>query len=528
MSQRTAKFVPLTDPGKNGGSVFQGGIIDNSRPWMIPYKNSPYARNFRVSGRGIETRLGFSQFGDDLAASGNPVGIAAYYRSVVADDRIVVRFDADSTHKLVSVHPTTGAQTSVSTGANIASANPMNFVSANDSLYCMNGSDEMGKLNGTTYSVPSLGVTLKPSFGAWFDNSLFVAGDPANPTRLYKSNANNPESFTGGDSDQFDSSYPVNGLASAAQTLYVFSENSIDMINNNSIKQIGSSLVYTSLPLESMEGASGHRTIAVFGRDVYFLSKSGKIKKVAPGQALHYDVKELSHRANRGITKTMDSLDPDQSDAFAYVVPESNLIKWHLKSRGSPFNDLCVVYNTEYDEFMVDTQKVFSIGTNYKSKNFTASQIEPKIFLDEYGHTDDGAPIQFRYDTKVMNFGEPTVNKCLWQIRTFLALNRLGEVTQRVYADGSLVDTKTLDVDAIPQSSDGIGTEAVGTYAIGTDGFTPDDLYDTVLVRDKGYLRVRAKTFQLSYVSSKLGSRVLLQFAEPQIESLPFLSTSHY
>ncbi len=46
MSQRTAKFIPLSD---KEGSVFQGGIVDNSQPWMLLYKNSPYARNFRVS-----------------------------------------------------------------------------------------------------------------------------------------------------------------------------------------------------------------------------------------------------------------------------------------------------------------------------------------------------------------------------------------------------------------------------------------------------------------------------------------------
>ena len=176
------------------------------------------------------------------------------------------------------------------------------------------------------------------------------------------------------------------------------------MINNNSIKQIGSSLVYTSIPLEAMEGASGHSTIGVFGRDVYFLSKSGKIKKVAPAQALHYDCVEVSHRANRGITKTMDTLDADQSAGFCYVVPELQLIKWHLKTKGSTFNDICIIYNTEYDEFMVDDHKVFYGGVNYKTQNFTLSQIEPKIYKDEYGYTDDDSPIQFRYDTKVMNF----------------------------------------------------------------------------------------------------------------------------
>lgn len=119
---------------------------------MIPYKNSPYARNFRVNGRGILSRPGFWQFGSDLGASGYPKGMAAYLRSNVADDRIVVRFDSDATHGLVSVDPSTGAQTALVTGTNFTADVRTNFLSANDSLYCMNGVDPLSKLVGTLHS----------------------------------------------------------------------------------------------------------------------------------------------------------------------------------------------------------------------------------------------------------------------------------------------------------------------------------------------------------------------------------------
>jgi hypothetical protein len=53
-----------------------------------------------------------------------------------------------------------------------------------------------------------------------------------------------------------------------------------------------------------------------------------------------------------------------------------------------------------------------------------------------------------------MNFGDPTINKCLWQLRTYLKINRNGEVYQNIYADGALVDTKLVDSSSIPQSLD--------------------------------------------------------------------------
>lgn len=523
MSQNTAKFIPLQDP--KTWPVFFWWIVDNTEPNNLPYANSPYARNFRVNGRWISSRLWFYQFGDSFAGADYPRWIAAYFRSSTANDRIVVRYNIDATHKLVSILPTTWAQTNVATAGLITSDNRMNFVWANDSLYCMNGVDLIGKLNGTTYSNPI--ASIKPSFWVWFNNAMWVAGDPALPNRMYKSGENTPETFSWTGNDIFDSTSPIVGLAASNQTLYVFSENYIDMINSGSIKQIGSSLVYTSVPLESTEWASNHNTIAVVGKHVYYLSRSWKIKIVTPGQ-LTYDVTELSHRASNGITKTMDKLDADQSAGFCYVVPELQLIKWHLKSKGSTFNDICIVYNTEYDQFMVDDHKVFYGWVNYKGKNFTISQIEPKLYQDEFGYTDDDAPIQFRYDTKVMDFWEPTINKCLWQLRTYLGINVLGKVYQNVYSEGALIDSKLIDYSTIPIVSDGIGTEPIGTFAIGTEWFTEDTIYNTSIVRDKGYLRVRAKNFQVSYVSYDLGSRVLLQKLEPQIEMLHFLTTSHY
>lgn len=113
----------------------------------------------------------------------------------------------------------------------------------------------------------------------------------------------------------------------------MFTKNTLDMINNESIKQIASNLVYTSIPLEANEGAVVHQSVAVYGNACYYLSASNKIKMVAPGKYVGYDVVDISHRAGRGIDKTMATLASDQSDSFAYVIPELGLIKWHVKTK---------------------------------------------------------------------------------------------------------------------------------------------------------------------------------------------------
>jgi hypothetical protein len=101
-------------------------------------------------------------------------------------------------------------------------------------------------------------------------------------------------------------------------------------------------------------------------------------------------------------------------------------------------------------------------------------------------------------------------------------------VYQNIYADGALVDTKLVDSSSIPQSLDWLWTKEIWTYAIWTEWSTADDLYDTTIVRDKWYLRIKARNFYISYVSYKLWTKLLLQNTEPMVEMLPWIWTSHY
>lgn len=525
MSYNDAKYIPLQD---KQGSVFQWWLVDNSEPNMIPTKCSPFGRNFRVNGQGISIRPWFLQ----RALLSNtvydyPKGIAAYLRSNPTNDSIIVNFPYSGTQKLVSINPTTYAVTPITTGANIASSARMRFQSANDSLYCMNWVDYYGKLNGTTYTVPSTWISnFAPSFSAWFDNSMWVSGWSTNPNRLYKSSENNPDSYSGSWADIFDAPYPVVWIAASGQTLYIFTENTIDMINNNSIKQIGSSLVYTSVPLEATEWAVNHDSIISIGKDCLYLSKSNKIRRIVPQGMLHYDIQEISHRKYEWISNTMAKLDPDQTQSFAYHIPEKQIVKWHCKSTWSNFNDICLVYNYEYDEWMVDSNKVFNWGIWYRTKAFTISQVEAKLYEDEFWTTDDWTPIQFEYWTKRFDFWEPTINKELWETRTFVKINSLTTLTQSIIADWNQVDTYDITETDIANLVDGIGTEPVWTYMIGEDWIPAENLYNLEIVREKWDLQIRAKYFLFGYLCWTLGAEILLQRLTPRVQMLSPLTTS--
>jgi hypothetical protein len=357
---------------------------------------------------------------------------------------------------------------------------------------------------------------------------MFAAGVPSSPQTLYKSVTDNADSFTGGDSDSLTFPDRIIGLSSGNQAVYVFGDTSINMITTGSIKEISGALVYTSIPLEINESAASHETIASAGKAVYYLTKSNKIKRVTPNGTILYDVQELSHRQDKGITKTMGTLDNDQSDGFSVVVPSKNEIRWYLKTRGAVNNDICISYNWEFDAFYVDTNKVFYASCLLDNLVYAVGYYEKKVYQDDVGSTDDDSPIQFEYRTKILDLGSPTDLKELWQSRLHVGINANTELTQDIYADGGLINSYTTPVD--PNSpvgivSGGIGTSPIGTTPIGVVDFV-DTLENVVIIKEKGELQVRARNFQFVYTCQSLAGQVYLQDVTPKLEMVDQLAFS--
>lgn len=442
---------------------------------------------------------------------------------------MVVWYKSDSTHYLSLVDPVTWEQTNISTGTNITNETRMNFINANGSIYCMNGLNPYWKLTNTTYTTPSTGISnFTPAFWVFWNNCGWVSWNPNDPTKLYKSSANSLDTYaTTPWTDVFTSPFPIKGLGVNQQSLYVFSEYGIDVFNTNSINQVWSTLVYQSKSLEATEWCTNHNLIVSIGKGIFYISPSNKIRQITPTSFGMYDFTELSHRAGNGISPTMEWLDSDQSQGFGYAIPEKQLICWHLKSKEAVYNDTVIVYNYEFDEWLLDTNKSFSNACLINSIPYAISAITPIIYRDEYGDTDDDSPIQFRYDTKKIDLWNPTILKNLWQTRTFLKLNSKTKLYQRIYADGALIDEKLIDFSTIPIVTWGIGTQPYATFPTGTGGDN-ETLANTIIVRDKGYLNVRAKSFWVSYVSYDTGWQVLIQNITPQMEMLPFETTSYH
>lgn len=415
----------------------------------------------------------------------------------------------------------------------------MSFTNIGDSVYTFNG-DSMGKVQDTIYSdtYSDSWLTEIPRFSVFFGGCQWVGGfDGDNSNKIYKSPANDYADFSGTDSRNYSFYENVVGMITAQLSLFVFTKNTINMTSvTDQALDTDDLLQYNFRNLQTTDGAACNASIVSVGANVFYLTSSNKINRIVPGWNVNgFEVIELTERAYNGIPNLMHSLDTDQSESFAQYYPEQALIKWHLKSSGSAINDVCIVYDVSKDMFLVDTAKYFYDGTYLNGQVYTISMVDTTVFKDEWGTDDDGGAISFDYWTKWFDEGEFTLKKCYWESRTDVMMNPLAELTQEIYLNnyinvfgeytGTLVDTKTVDVDNLNLIGGGIGTEATGSFPIGTEWSNSITMYPCTILRTKGNLNTKWYSIAFRYSCAVVGASVCLLRLWYKVEILPGLAT---
>lgn len=510
-------------------SAFSGWLCDNTQNLFLKDQYSPYLRNARLDGNSTIIRPWHSLFAT-LTAWSYPKWIGSYLRANPTNDVLVVRHNKSGTEKLSTITES-GTVVDITTWANIASDNRMFFQNIWDVIYCMNGSDNFWKLSGTTYTTPATGIAnFAPAFSVVFGGSHWASGWSTNSNVVYKSVADNYESFSWTGSDSFTFSEQITGLSANLQALFYFTKNTISVTGVWDITDTAGTISYNTRSLNVKEWAVNNSSIVEVWDATYFLSSSNAIMKIARGASINgFEVLDLSTRKYSGISTLMDSLDKDQKDSFWVYLPDVSLIKWYVKSSGATFNDVCIVYDLIKDAFLVDSNKPFFDSVFFKWYTYSVSMIEPKVYQDEVNQDDEDSGIEFEYWTKAFYISEPTYKKILWETRTLIDINELVDLTQEIWVDDSLVDTKNITSADYEAMFGWIWVDAVWIVPIGMswDSISGDSDYQEItILRTKWNLNVKWKKIQFRFYNSSLAWKVRLKNISMLIEVLPWLSNS--
>jgi len=518
MSYSSAKWI-------SPKNTFSWWYVDNTVNLFLADKFSPYLRNARLDWESITIRPGHQLFAT-LTAWSYPKGIWSYLRTVETNDRLVVRHNTDATHKLYSITEAWVA-TSITTAWNITWDGRMSFVNIWDVIYCFNGADDFGKLDWTTYTVPSSWIAWAfVRFWVVFNGCLWISWADIFPNKVYKSVADDYEDMSWAWSDDFTFQETITWLSANLQALFYFTKNTISVTWVSDITDTAWTITYTNRSLAVKEWAVNHASIVETWSRTYYLTPSNKINMIMRWTDVDwYEALELSERKYQWISKIMSTLDNDQTDSFGYFLPKDNLIKWFVKTQWATFNDLCIVYDLSKDAFLVDGQKFFYWWVNFKNKNYTISMIEEKVYQDEINQDDEDVLIPFEYRTKEFYITDPTYKKILRETRTLVDINELAELKQTLFADWWLIDTKQIDKDNVKIFRDWIWTLPIGTFAIWMPTQTLDEYQETYILRTKWNLNTLWKKFQFRFINNSLAWKVRLKNISMKIEQKPWLAT---
>lgn len=153
------------------------------------------------------------------------------------------------------------------------------------------------------------------------------------PNVVFKSVADQYHNFTAAGSDQFTFKEQITGLSATSQSLFYYTPTTISVTDSTDITETNGVFSYATRQISAQDGTLCHDLIVTKGSNTRFVSTSNSISEIARGTNIYgFEVNELSDRKYEGITKTMQSLNNDQSMGFALAYPNENLIKRFLVS----------------------------------------------------------------------------------------------------------------------------------------------------------------------------------------------------
>jgi hypothetical protein len=416
----------------------------------------------------------------------------------------------------------------------------MNFANIGDILYGMNWTS-FWKINWTAYTlIPNATSWLPwfPSYWVYFSSCLWVAWIWVAWNKVYKSKKDTPEDFSSAWFDVFTFPENITGLCASAQTLFVFTKNTVHACTLGDLVETSWILTFSFKTVTVSEWAKNHECIVPVWVNVYYITPSNQINQITRWQNVNwFETVSLSDMPFNWISWTIALLNDNQTNSFWAFYPNENLIKWFLYTEWNtehdilwkPKKDITIVYDVEKKAFLKDTNTNFEWSVYLKWFNYVVMLTVDvlnypfcSLFKDEFWPDDAGWYINFEYWTKSFDEGEETLKKCYWESRTSIEIPDNIPIAdpgyyitpwipffQYVYIDSSVnsswvsswnyIDSVELDWHVLPTKID--------------------------ILRTKGNLNTRWKSIAFKFHCSVKWPRIVLKRLWYKVEVLPWSAT---
>ncbi len=398
-----------------------------------------------------------------ISAVSNINGLATFYNGATRE------LLAMAGGKIYKVHTGTAAQIGSTTWT---SGLRTDFTQAGGKVFITNGTDVLREYNGTAISDTTNGQ--KGTMLLYYKGCLWTAGDPAYPTRLYRSGADtklgdfvynvstNPLAtsiFVGKDDGQ-----NISGIFKHQDYLYVAKERSLWRVT-----QAADASGTLSLELiDPSRGTDAHQTLDTVENDQFMFNEMGLF-------ATGYEPSIIDQiRTNIISLRIDDKIKSIQKSRLGQVcgIYHDNHYYLSITSGGGTYNDRIMLYDRQrlsFWEWHLNANCFASYkNTSGETHLHYGSSTDGKIYyFDETATLDDGVIMESVWKSPRYVLGDYFQEKFFLQALLYFG-STPGIVTIEVYIDGRLHKSKQVTLG--DNGTSGIGVAALGTEVIGVGG----------------------------------------------------------
>lgn len=369
----------------------------------------------------------------------------------------------------------------------------------------------------SVFTPPEANTTGGPigKYIALYKDTLFVFGDPTNPSRLYYSGGGDMISdFSVGNGGGFIDISKNDGTIGTGMVAF---KNTILVFKEDSIYQF--SFQTTGLPsvtqINPAVGAISSRSIVVVENDVYFASRRG-IFTVGNEPGFSFDVlrtNELSSRV-RPIFQSIETSRLPNIAAIYATTNNANLVIFSYTPAGGTTNTDALVFDRERLAWCEWTNINANCWAQYIETDGTVRTLygdDSSGYVKEIltGTDDFGSGIHGYFNTIAADFGGLNVYKNLKDI-DLIFRNPTGSLNIEIVVDG-IITAKTANLSVIAPAVNW------GHYVL--TRFMPGDSYGTgaIVSQDDNKLvtiknnQIEGRSFMLAFDNNSSATFVLLE-----------------
>jgi len=314
------------------------------------------------------------------------------------------------------------------------------FNFATPKVVLTDGINPAATYDGTTYTqITHSDAPTDPKFSAIFQNHLFLAGDPAHPTKLFFSAPLAETDFAAGNgAGVINVGFPIVAIKSFRNELFIFGSTNIKKLSGTALANFVLQTVTDDL------GCLATDSVIEIGGDLLFLSQDGLRPISGTDKIGDVNLETVSKDIQSIFTDIV--FDVDLEGLNAVVIRQKTQFRYFFAASDSQgiiggFRQTPNGLQFEYSQMLGITATCAASGYIGQNEIVIHGTSLGKVQQQEVGNNFDGEPILSVFQTPFFHMQDPEQRKIFYTVATYLRSEGDNSIVMSALYDYADVDT---------------------------------------------------------------------------------------